>query len=227
VIKLSEIFKFKIDAEITDIFFVKDERKHTREEFIVDGEIDLDDEIMVNKNEFYLKKNYLMITKDNDIIFKNLNIKKKSVSALSRAIFRDALIPEIKKNKSIRFSREFIDLKIHELLANDISLAGIRYNVKDASEYKVEHQIQAQIARRYGSGIHILVPNHNYGIGKKKKYCLVSEFKELGFGLEDLDLSGVYKELKYFIIGSEVKKKKVASKKKKDFSQEDLKEWFE
>lgn len=220
------LFEFKIDAEITDMFFVKDDRKHTKEEFIVDGEIDLDDEIMVNKNEFYLKKNYLMITKDNGIIFKNLNIKKKSVSALSRKLFRDILIPEIKKNKSIRFSREFIDKKIHELLAGDIGLAGVRHNVKDASEYKVEHQIQAQIARRYGSGIHILVPNLRYGIGKKKKYCLVSEFKELGFGLEDLDLSGVYKELKYFIIGSTAKSSTKKIEKKKEFSQEDLKEWF-
>jgi DNA polymerase elongation subunit (family B) len=222
-----DFFEFKIDAEITDIFFVKDPRKHTKEEFIVDGELDPDDEIMINKGEFYLKKNYLFIDTDGNVTYKNLNIKKKSVSALSRALFRDVLIPEIKKNKSIRFSREFIDLKIHELLAQDIGLAGIRYSVKDASEYKVEHQIQAQIARRYGSGIRIMVPNYSLGVGKKKRYCLLEEFIDNGFTINDLDLSGVYKELKYFIIGGATKgNTKKVSRKKKDFSQKDLDEWF-
>lgn len=197
---MNNIFKFKIDAEITDIFFVKDDRKHNKEEFIVDGLLDPDDERMIDNNEFYLKKNYLFIEKDNKVTFKNLNIKKKSVSALSRALFREVLIPEIVKQKTIRFESVFIKNHISVLLDKDIGLAAKRYNVKDAGEYKSLSCIQAQIATRYGSGIRLMVPNLKFGVGKGKKYCLLQEFLDMGFGIDDLDLTGVWKELSILLL---------------------------
>ena len=60
--------------------------------------------------------------------------------------------------------------------------------------------ITAQISKRYGAGIHFLIPNtQGVGAGKSKKYCTLKEFKERGMKIEHIDLNNVWKELDYFI----------------------------
>ena len=67
------IFEFKIDAEVQSIFFFKSDESIELTDDIVDD----DDKIMIEKKEWYLKKNYVYITTDNKLYFKNLGIAKK------------------------------------------------------------------------------------------------------------------------------------------------------
>jgi hypothetical protein len=154
---------------------------------------------MVLKKEFYLKKNYLYITKDNKVKYKNLGVRKKSISAISKKIFNVFLIPKIIAEKKVKFSRVFFKNLILKLLSEDLSLAEIRYKVNDKKTYKMASSIQYQIAEKYGAGIHFLIPNKKFGVGKDKKYCSMDEFREQNLKLEDIDLSNVWAELEYFI----------------------------
>ena len=85
------------------------------------------------------------------------------------------------------------------MLEKNLGLAAIRYNVSAFETYKTQSQLQAQIAKRYGPGIHFLIPNKHYGVGKRKLYCTVGEFKHKKLSLHDIDLENVWKELSYFI----------------------------
>ena len=190
------IFEFKIDDEITDFWFFKDENKKTPSTSFEDE----DDTKMIEKNEIYLKKNYIYRTIDGKIKVKNLGVRKKSLSAISRKLFWDILVPTIEKERRVKFSETFIRNTINEMLKEDLSLAQIRYSSKPADSYKSTSQIQAQISRKYGSGIHFLIPNtRGLGIGMKKKYCTLEEFKAAGLTIDDIDLTNVWKELKYFL----------------------------
>jgi hypothetical protein len=109
------------------------------------------------------------------------------------------LIPKIKEERKVKFSRSFIDEVINRLLGKNLGLAAIRYNVSGFETYKNKSQLQAQIAKRYGPGIHFLIPNKHYGVGRRKFYCTVGEFKQKKLGLHDIDLENVWQELYYFI----------------------------
>jgi len=190
------IFKFKIDAEITNMFFFRSNKIYVKSEGDV---LDCDDMTMINKNEIYLKKTYLYITKDDDVVFKGLQIKKKSCSSLSRYIFREILVPKILAEKKIKFSKTFFRNLLTELLTKDLTLACVRYKVNIPKSYKSKSSIQCQISQMYGTGIHFLIPNRKIGVGKDKLMCTMEEFKAQNLRLEDLDLSKIWKELAYFI----------------------------
>ena len=188
------IFKFKIDDEISNIFFFTGNNKSIKTNEI------LDNDDILNKPKNFLKKNYLYITKNGEIKFKNLGVKKKSASQLTRRIFNETIVPEIKENKKVKFSKTFFKNHIQKLLNDDIKNASMRYKVKPVDAYKSSSQIQCQISERYGPGIHFLISNKKIGIGIGKKYCTIEEFEKNNLRLADIDLSGIYKELEYFTI---------------------------
>lgn len=186
-------FELKVEAEIKYAFFFKG---NTNEKD--DSEI-LDDDDFVNKHKGLLKKNYILVTKDNELIIKNLGIRKKSNSPLSRKIFWEYLAPKIKEGE-VKFSKTYLKNLINELLEKDLTLAAMRKDVGPISMYeKSKTGLQAQITTKYGSGIHFLIPNtKNIGVGKGKSYCTIEEFKKHNLKLTDIDLDNVWNELEYF-----------------------------
>lgn len=189
------LFGLKLEADIKYIYFFKG--TNTKEE--VDD--DLDDDDFVNKSKMLLKKNYIFVTTDNKLVIKNLGIRKKSNSALSKKIFQEYLVPEIIKGK-IKFSKKYITDLINELLQKDISLAFMRKEVGNIDQYKKsETSLPAQICKKYGSGIHFLIPNiKGIGVGKGKSFCTKKEFDNNHLTYKDIDTENVLSELGYFIM---------------------------
>ena len=187
-----EYFDMGIDDEIKYMYFFKGGNKDKD-----DAEFDEDD--FINKSKGFMKKNYIYVTKDDRVVIKNLGIKKKSNTPLSKKIFWEYLVPKIKKGQ-IKFSKLFIKTLIEELLEKDIMLMALRKDVGQPEQYKSKTSLVYQIATKYGSGISFLIPNiRGVGVGKGKNYCTEEEFKERNLKIDDIDLSNVMKELDYFI----------------------------
>jgi len=189
-----EKFDMGVDAEISHMWFFKGGGDK-----ITDDEMDEQD--FIDKPKGFMKKNYIYLTKDGKVEVKNLGVRKKSTSALAREIFWKYLVPKIKEEKKIKFPRSWFEDLIYKLLEENISLAMVRWQVRPVDVYKNAGQLQAQIAARYGPGIHFLIRNKRFGAGKGVKYCSLEEFKKNNFTIDDMDLSGVWSELNYFIEG--------------------------
>lgn len=189
-----DTFDMAFEAEIKHMFFFKGGRDEASGN---DEEMDEDD--FINKAKGLMKKNYIFVTTDGKLEIKNLGIRKKSNSALSRKIFWEYLVPQIKEGK-IKFSKAYIKGLIDELLQKDLSLAAMRKEVGPQSQYaNAPTTIQAQISNKYGEGIHFLIPNtKGIGIGKGKSFCTMEEFKKHNLKIDHIDLDGVYSELEYF-----------------------------
>lgn len=189
-----EKFDMGIDDEISHIWFFKGKGVVDK-----DTDIEMDEDDIINKPKNLMKKNYIYLTKSGDIKVKNLGVRKKSSSALTIKIFWDYLVPKIKEEKKVIFPKSWFVQIISELLANDLGLAAKRFKVLKPESYKLDSQLQSQIARAYGPGIHFLIPNKKLGVGIGKKYCTISEFNNAGLKQSDIDLAPVWKELDYFI----------------------------
>jgi DNA polymerase elongation subunit (family B) len=189
-----DTFDLALEAEAKYMFFFKGGNEKEDDE-------DIEPDDFINKSLGFMKKNYIYVQNDGKLVIKNLGLRKKSNSGLSKEIFWNRLVPKIKEG-TIKFSRKYILDLINELLQKDINYAVMRKEVGQIEQYvKSEGSLPAQIARQYGSGIHFLVPNtKNIGIGKGKKYCTVSEFKAKGCTYKDIDIEGVLNELDYFIL---------------------------
>jgi DNA polymerase elongation subunit (family B) len=187
-------FNMKLEDEITDIFFFKGDKKEIEKDEILD-----EDDIKAKPLRL-MKKNYLYLTHDDKLIYKNLGVKKKSTSALTRKIWKEYLIPKIKAERKVKYSQMYYRNLITELLSKDLSLAALRFEVHDAKTYKLTSQLHAQIAEKYGAGIHFLIPNtRKVGVGIGKSYCTIEEFKYNGLRIEHINLDNVWSELDYFI----------------------------
>jgi len=191
-----DTFDMGIDDRIKYMFFFKGQNNEDK-----DTDIEMDDDDFINKPKGLMKKNYLYVKTDDKVVIKNLGIKKKSNSALSKKIFWDYLVPEIKKGQ-ILFSKVYLRNLIMELLEKDIKLASMRKEVGKFSQYETKspNSLPGQIARKYGSGIHFMIPNtKNIGVGKGKSFCALEEFKNNKLKVDDIDLTNVWKELDYFV----------------------------
>jgi len=124
-----EKFDMGIDDEIKYMFFFKGKNTDEKE---TDSEMDSED--FINRPKGLMKKNYIYVTKDDKVVIKNLGIKKKSNSALSKKIFWDYLVPQIKKGE-ILFSKTYLRNLMIELLEKDISLAMMRKEVGPFEQY--------------------------------------------------------------------------------------------
>jgi DNA polymerase elongation subunit (family B) len=197
-----DTFDMSLDYEIKYMWFFKGGTE--KEE---DDDMDADD--MANKSLGFMKKNYLLVYKKykkgeyigDDVAIKNLGLRKKSNTPLSKKIFWEYLVPQIIKTGNCKFAKVYIKDLINELLAKDISLILMRKEVSVLSDYeKSPNCLSAQISKKYGNGIHFLIPNlKGVGIGKGKSYCTLDEFKQQGMKLSDIDLENVWNELDYFI----------------------------
>lgn len=193
-------FKLKLECEIKHIFFFVGD---------VDKEEDyneLDETDLESRKLQLLKKNYIYVTKEDEVYIKNLGLRKKSNSELSKKIFWEYLVPEIKQGK-IKFSRQMIKNLITKLLKENITLIAMRKDVNVFERYeKSENSMPAQISKKYGEGVHFMIPNLKcIGVGKGKSLCTLEEFKSHELTIDDIDLSNVWSELSYFIEPVKVK----------------------
>ena len=167
----------------------------------MDDDFMSDEEDFINKSKGLLKKNYIFVTKDNRVVIKNLGIRKKSNSPLSKRIFWEYLVPKIKEGQ-IKFSKAYIRNLMMDLLKEDVGVVAMRKDVGAYGQYAKTspNSLPAQIAKKYGSGIHFLIINNKgVGVGKGKKYCTLEEYKEHNLRLDNVVLDNVWKELSYFI----------------------------
>jgi len=75
-------------------------------------------------------------------------------------------------------SKKYIEGIINQLLKDNKELIMMRKKVNEYDHYtKSKTTQQAQIAKRYGGGIHFLLPNtRGIGVGKSKSLCTLEEF---------------------------------------------------
>lgn len=168
-------FGFKLDAEIEGMFF-----------FLID-------------KDTYKKKNYVYVTKEGEVKIIGLPIIKSNASPIATAILHKYLIPTIKERLSVKFNRGYLQQLIHYELEQDITLAAQTYKVRDADYYKIDSDLHCQISRKYGSGVHQLVPNGRFGVGLDKRYCTVREFVDNKLRIQDVDLTVTWNNLEPFI----------------------------
>lgn len=168
-------FGFKLDAEIKKIFFFRFE----------DGTVK--------------KKNYIYITTKDKLKIKGLPIIKSDASRVAAYVLDTYLRAEIVKKQKVKFRYDYLQQLVYFALEKDITLAAKIFKVRDADYYRVPSALHAQIARTYGPGVHELIPNSRYGVGKDKKYCTIQEFNEKHMAIHDIDLSGTWNNLEPFI----------------------------
>jgi DNA polymerase elongation subunit (family B) len=187
-----DTFDVAFECEIKHLYFFKGENISEKNE-------EMDEDDYINKSKQLMKKNYIFVDIDNKLTIKNLGIRKKSNSPLSRKIFNEYLVPQIIEGK-IKFSKTYFRNLIYELLSKDITLAAMRKEVGSLEDYKKSTTgLQAQISAKYGAGIYFLIPNlKKIGVGKGKSYCTLTEFREHKLTIQDIDLENVFNELEYF-----------------------------
>ena len=144
------------------------------------------------------KKNYLFVTSDNNVVLKGFPLIKDNASKASMVVYKKYIEPLIQESGEVQFDNSFVIEKLNEELSDNLSLAMVTYKVKDEKEYKLASQLQAQISKKYGVGVHNLIPNNRFGVGKSKKYCTVEEFEKEGLTINNIILEKTYNELKMF-----------------------------
>lgn len=161
-----------------------------------------------------LKKNYLYIYKDKDkydVKLVGLPIMKDNATSLGIKIYNEVLKPEILKQMSAKFDKEYIDNLVNEYLKNPeiMKLISREFKIKPFSSYKITKGkdsptgIYAQISKEYfngEAGVISLIKNNKIGkVGKGQLYCTVDEATNANLKAEDLDLEKLYNELEPFI----------------------------
>lgn len=194
-------FDMGIDYEIDMIHFFK-------------GGFEKDDSVLgeddiKNKKLGLMKKNYLFVYNQDGkktLFIKNLGIVKRTNTPLSKKIFWEKMVPIILESFDCKFDSSVIKKWVTDLLQINKSLIYKRISVQSKTHYKNETSIQIQTynyipkdkTEVLGEGIHYLVPNTKFGIGKGAiKYCTIDEFDAF-LTFDDLYTEGVMRELRYF-----------------------------
>jgi hypothetical protein len=155
------------------------------------------------------KKNYLytFLNKTGQLEIKLVGFPliKNNATALGMKIYMEVLEPLILKNNNAKFEKSFIEKIINNYLKRPeiMELISVEYKVNEASSYKTQNQIQAQISMGYFNGqegMIRLIKNNKIGkAGKGNLYCTVQEAIDAKLTSEELDLEKVNQELSPFI----------------------------
>lgn len=146
----------------------------------------------------YKKKMYLMLLKDGELKAKGLTVIKRDATGLAKLIWRRYIKAHIKEHKNCDVPKAMIDGWITDLLNEDMTNAAIDFKVKPVSEYANPNGLRAQISEKFGEGKHKMIKTtrENVGLGSSVKYVHVDEAVEMKFTIRDIDLKGVYSDLK-------------------------------
>ena len=195
-------FGMGIDDEIKCMWFFKPvKKKNNKEERVIEADI-YDKEY---KKLGFMQKNYIYVTKDDKVKIKNLGLKKKNNSPLSKLLFKKYIEPTLIETCNLKYTQQDIQKWIDDELSQDLSLIAIRYPVKPTKAYKNKTQLQYQVSEKYGPGIHFLIANNIYGVGKAKNYCTIEEFREKKIPHASINMDKLWSEMGYFIKRSEAK----------------------
>jgi DNA polymerase elongation subunit (family B) len=144
-----------------------------------------------------MKKNYLYVTADGKLVIKGLKIIKSNNQQVSRVVFEKYIKPVIVNELRVKFTGDEIRQWIDNELKADINLATIRIKATN-KEYKNDGQINNQVFKQYGAGVHKLIPNFRKGVGYGVRICTVKEFQDAGLDILDINVQQAYNELQIF-----------------------------
>ena len=194
----SETFDMGLDDEIKHIYFFK-------------------------TSDRFAKKNYMYVKEDDELIIKGMTMIRGDSSKIGFELFNKHMRELVIKGQ-IKFDYYDILKWATQYLEENPNSAIRTWGVNEASTYKLDSQLQAQIAKRYGPGRHLLMPNDTFGVGNSTKYCTLEEFKEQKLGTSNIVLDKMWKELSYFC---EIPKKERKSNQHKMRKQKtSLLKWF-
>lgn len=150
-----------------------------------------------HSGEKKLKKQYIFVTNDDKIKIKGLPIIKSDGSKIGLLIFNKYMKQQIISGK-ICFELKDLQNWLNIELKENFNIIARRFKVWECNIYKNKNQLQAQISKKYGSGVHYLIPNKNYGVGKGIRYCTIDEYNIKGLNLNALILNKFWKEMSHF-----------------------------
>ena len=165
--------------------------------FDMDIDYEIDHIWFFNNGDKVLKKCYMFVTTNKELVVKGLPLKKSDSSGIGYHIFNKYMRKDV-INGNIVFDYDKVKYWVKTELNNDISIVLRTFKVMKASAYKNESQLQSQISKKYGYGKHELITNNVFGVGKGKRYCTIKEFREQGLTIDNIDLSKMWSELKHF-----------------------------
>lgn len=167
--------------------------------------MDIEEEI---KMIWFVSKNcYLYVTKDDEVKYKSTLFNKNTPKAIMR-LFEEYMKPKIISNLDIDFTKKEIENKMKEILKENPELSAEKNKVRNKETYDSKTCKQYQVAERYGSGEHFLIPNRKgIGIGKETgtkkrkplRHCNYKEFQENKLTVENIDLKRLLQHIKPFI----------------------------
>jgi len=216
--EIFEEYGYKFLYTDTDSVYIKDpynnkKRVLTVKKLIIDEikrhvpfpadtfDMDIDYEIkhiwFFNNGDKVLKKCYMFVTNNDELIIKGLPMIKGDSSKIGYIIFNKYMREQVIKG-DIMFKYDDVKAWVQEELNKDPSIVTRTFKVMKKEAYKIMSQLQSQISTKYGAGKHLLIPNHKFGVGKGKRYCTLQEYKDNDLVIEDIDLSKMWSELKHF-----------------------------
>lgn len=165
-------------------------------------ELKIDDEIkhmwFTSTGDKLNKKTYIYVTTKGKVVIKGLAMIKSDSSKIGMHVF-NKYMKELVSTGNIKFKYNVIKRWVDTELKNNLDLCIRTFKTKPLEEYKSESQLQAQISKKYGPGVHYLITNNQYGVGKGKKYCTVKEYEEQGLTTDAIDLTKFWSEMEMFI----------------------------
>jgi len=174
-------YNMDIDADFSHIFFFQDKD---------------------SADKHYKKKNYIYITKENEVKLNGIPLLKINAPLLAKNIYNNYLEKEIIRTKNIKFDKGYLRQLIEFEISKDKSVLLSKIRVSPAASYASEGQLQAQISAKYFDGKAGIFQGFKhtrkgYGVGKGKFYCSLDESKSLG--IHEYDLETVWKVLDPFV----------------------------
>lgn len=149
-------------------------------------------------NDHFLKKNYVLVTEDEELVIKGLPLIRCDGSGIGLYIFNKYMRSDV-LNGQLKHSYKEIKKVVSEELERDLELVKKRFIVGKAENYKLKTQIQRKISEKYGPGKHYLIPNKFVGVGNKVKYCTQKEYEDKGYSIHGLILNKMWNELRFFL----------------------------
>jgi DNA polymerase elongation subunit (family B) len=153
-----------------------------------------------------VKNKYLWVNMDDTVGYRD-TLFDATTPEIVMKLFNEYMAPKIVKELDVNFTKSELNSQLKLYLKDNISLCGKEYNVKSPDKYKNDTGMHAQIAKMYGEGKYLLIPNTaGIGVGKSKstkkrravRYCTIKEFNENNLLLKDIQISKILEHLKPF-----------------------------
>jgi DNA polymerase elongation subunit (family B) len=158
-------------------------------------------------NGKFIKKHYLYVKDNDEVVIKGINIKRGNTSRISKLFFEEVIKTKILKNKYAPYEPEVLLKELKQFVKGREELLQKRFRTKPVSHYKAKegeesNALSAQISKKYGAGEHWMIGNKRIGIGKDVRYAPLKELQEK-YGekwIDQVRFDIYMKELNEFVI---------------------------